>query len=731
MVDSTPTTGSGGSLSGNLEKNISFMQKFYGLVKSTSTEVDRLTKAFGSIGGGSSGNNITTSGTFSFQSQATGTAGFSSGGGSSGIMGKIGNLGLGILSSAVNAAPGVQDVLSTQLLLSQARFGGLQNAAGVVRSSMGAGTTASPFDALQAMSYGAQNGIATGLPGYASNIMPGVAQLSNLTGSMMGGMQAATALNSAQSVNNLRMIGINVRGANGAMSNPGDIMKQLYNFASQYAGHPLTQQEVAISLQSGNGLNRLISNASGGDATLTQAMTTGFQQFSKGGDLSKASLTATQYLTPATNAQSAMNASQFGLNNAAGPSMSKGFVEAASMLTKINDKLAHLVSSNSAAAGALKQLAKGETLLNSGPGKAAGGILGSIGGFISSLGGLRALGRVAPRLLSGFVAGEAVDPLGGGLIADAALIGGGALLSTGGSGLGQNATVTASSSSNGVNSVPAGSAAASIAASVIGTPYSWGGGSIQGATRGTSQGSNTVGFDCSSLVRYVMAKLGVMLPRTSQDQQKFGTQIDPKQAKPGDLVFWGMPAHHVAIYIGNGMIIQAPHTGGHVERVAVDLNSVTSACRVINGSTGTTALNNVLSVPGSSGLNGGTSLNNVINSLFASNPTVGSISDTMGLSPEAAMSGGTTSGSGMGLGSNSPVYGQSSNGVTSIGSYTFVNPKTGTLDVANTSSQAVTNYGGVTVNVNVPGANISAQDVAKAVKSELKSLNIKTGVATK
>lgn len=102
----------------------------------------------------------------------------------------------------------------------------------------------------------------------------------------------------------------------------------------------------------------------------------------------------------------------------------------------------------------------------------------------------------------------------------------------------------------------------------LGTPYSWGGGTPAGPTRGTQQGANTVGFDCSSLVQYAWAKAGVKLPRTTDEQIKTGQAVNAKNRsawRPGDLLF--PSTGHVQMYIGDGKVIEAPRTGGRVQIV--------------------------------------------------------------------------------------------------------------------------------------------------------------------
>lgn len=99
----------------------------------------------------------------------------------------------------------------------------------------------------------------------------------------------------------------------------------------------------------------------------------------------------------------------------------------------------------------------------------------------------------------------------------------------------------------------------SVSKKYMHTPYKFG--AKMGQTRT---------FDCSSFVKTVFAKNGITVPRSSKDQSRIGTYVPKSQLKPGDLVFFYKPIHHVGIYIGNGKII---HTYGKPGVTISDINS--------------------------------------------------------------------------------------------------------------------------------------------------------------
>ncbi|WP_309299328.1 C40 family peptidase [Paenibacillus sp. YYML68] len=109
--------------------------------------------------------------------------------------------------------------------------------------------------------------------------------------------------------------------------------------------------------------------------------------------------------------------------------------------------------------------------------------------------------------------------------------------------------------------------------SYMGTPYKF----------GAKLGQTKV-FDCSSFVWTVFNQYGKKLPRTSKEMSKVGTYVSKANLKPGDLVFFYSPIHHVGIYIGNGKVI---HTYGAPGVTISDMtkgwwkNNYTTARRVM------------------------------------------------------------------------------------------------------------------------------------------------------
>jgi cell wall-associated NlpC family hydrolase len=118
----------------------------------------------------------------------------------------------------------------------------------------------------------------------------------------------------------------------------------------------------------------------------------------------------------------------------------------------------------------------------------------------------------------------------------------------------------------------AATAAIAFARSKLGTPYLWG---AVGPTR----------FDCSGLMLWSYAQAGVHLPRTSRAQYAGLPHVPVSDLQPGDLVFYATNTadpgtiHHVAMYIGDGIVIHAPHTGDVVRYAPVAMTGLIGAAR--------------------------------------------------------------------------------------------------------------------------------------------------------
>jgi cell wall-associated NlpC family hydrolase len=97
-----------------------------------------------------------------------------------------------------------------------------------------------------------------------------------------------------------------------------------------------------------------------------------------------------------------------------------------------------------------------------------------------------------------------------------------------------------------------GTTVVAIAERYLGIPYVYAG------------ASPSQGFDCSGLVMYVFAQVGISLPHYAASQYGYGTPVSRDQLEAGDLVFFNSLGH-VGIYVGGGNFIEAPHTGDVVK----------------------------------------------------------------------------------------------------------------------------------------------------------------------
>jgi cell wall-associated NlpC family hydrolase len=144
------------------------------------------------------------------------------------------------------------------------------------------------------------------------------------------------------------------------------------------------------------------------------------------------------------------------------------------------------------------------------------------------------------------------------------------------------------------------------ACSQLGVPYSWGGGSIHGPTFGQdypgggpgAHDSQVKGFDCSHLVQYAAWQgAGILLPEGSWNQAqwsgataRFGKAQGTAPLQPGDLLLWAKnpgnlgSVHHIAIYLGNGKMVEARESGTKIMVSDVRLNAeYAGAIRITGG----------------------------------------------------------------------------------------------------------------------------------------------------
>ncbi|GGT89539.1 NlpC/P60 family protein [Streptomyces coeruleorubidus] len=100
----------------------------------------------------------------------------------------------------------------------------------------------------------------------------------------------------------------------------------------------------------------------------------------------------------------------------------------------------------------------------------------------------------------------------------------------------------------------------------LGKPYEWG-----------AEGPET--YDCSGLTSQAWAEAGTPVPRTSQEQWKRLKRVPLTELRPGDLVVYFPKATHVALYLGDGMVVQAPRPGAKVKVSPIAANPVLGAVR--------------------------------------------------------------------------------------------------------------------------------------------------------
>lgn len=251
----------------------------------------------------------------------------------------------------------------------------------MISGAMQTGTGIEPEDAARAAMMGLSAGM---LPGFGKNdSMSAAATFSNLAPGVgiQGGMSAAIALNQAPSVNKLRMIGINVRGADGFMRKPEDIANDVWKqLTSAAGGKKITKDAIALSLQPGNALSSYLNQYFGESPELRMAIGNAIMQKASGAELDLESLRASGLIPKVAQSEAERNAAASDVIASTSDYQVKGIMEANTLLTTAAKNFnAHVDTFG----GIIKQFAKVETLATGGNG-GLGGLMGGIGGLVLS-----------------------------------------------------------------------------------------------------------------------------------------------------------------------------------------------------------------------------------------------------------------------------------------------------------------------------------------------------------
>ena len=260
------------------------------------------------------------------------------------------------------------------------------------QSMMNRGTGINALDAARAQMVGASSGLLPSLPNYG-NVAAGAEMFSNLVpgAGIAGGMQAMAALNQAPNVNRLRMIGIQVRDpATGTMRSPEAIAGDLWNkLNTQKTGsNPISKRDIAISLQSGNSLDMMLNQYFGNDPVLRQGIVTALMQKAGGGGLSREELIASGALPELAASTGERNAAAFGAINALTGDVEQGMMGANRIIADAANTMRDAADIFGGAVGLFAgtmQLAGGG---NGAFGTLGGGALGGLSNMAGTLGGL-------------------------------------------------------------------------------------------------------------------------------------------------------------------------------------------------------------------------------------------------------------------------------------------------------------------------------------------------------
>lgn len=251
----------------------------------------------------------------------------------------LGTTAVAAVGSAIAGMPTNAQVMENRFIEQRMAFmsgRGVGAVRGQIAAAAMGGLVTSELDAARAAAAGMSFGL---MPGANANVMGNATTFSYLSpgAGLEGGMGATAALNQAQSVNRLRMLGINVRGNDGFMRDVKDIANEVYDrILKPAAGNkPITRKAIALSLQSGGALDMFLNQYFGGDPVLRQGIVNAILQRAGGGDLSKESV-AESGLAPdiAVSESQRMAQATKGIQAATDP-MIAGIIDANEKLTAL------------------------------------------------------------------------------------------------------------------------------------------------------------------------------------------------------------------------------------------------------------------------------------------------------------------------------------------------------------------------------------------------------------
>ena len=330
-----------------------------------------------------------------------------------------------------NAFFSTSEMVQSQLLMQRASFytGGAKSYNDINDQQaklLGAGSSISNMDAMNALVAAQSNGLAGAqnfLNGSKSNptsLMENVAAASNLTPGMglEGTLRATGSMQMGSSVNMLKGIGIQLRGTDGSMKGPGQVIDELwtlickdYKQAYGGAGTP-TLKDVQIGLQPGNSLDSMLNQYFGNDPMLKQMVTNGLMfkaQSGGGADAASISTLTSSAAAEAAGLTTSGMTSFANRNAASGASLgtvasagAAGYGDAADKITNITNLFASLNGALEKTPAYLKAFT--DTLLGAG-----NGLISGLLGDFTKLGGFSAL----QGLLSGVTAKASGGPVTG------------------------------------------------------------------------------------------------------------------------------------------------------------------------------------------------------------------------------------------------------------------------------------------------------------------------------